>query len=112
LNGLQWFPDQKPELDVSIKLGMGNAAMFKANGNHELGGATQDLAVAQFLELAKGANVAFELSGDRLVMRSSKVNWKRWSTVRHYLDELGVEAITEYFKRNSPQERAALSAAA
>jgi hypothetical protein len=109
---LQWFPDRKPELDVSIKLGMGNAAMFQANQNTELSGAAQDLAVAQFLELARGANVAFELAGDRLVMRSSKVNWTRWSTVRHYLDELGVDAITEYFKRNSPQERAALSAAA
>lgn len=73
---------------------------------------TSDLAVAQFLQLAKGANVNFELAGGQLVMRSSKVNWKLWSTVRHYLDELGVEAITDYFRRNSPHERAVLSSAA
>ena len=86
--------------------------MSKPHPTSELRGDALDLAVAQFLDLAKGANVSFELVDGRLVMRSSRVDWKLWSPVRHYLDELGVQAITDYFRRNGEQERAVLSAAA
>ena len=72
----------------------------------------RDLAVAQFLDLARAANVTFELVDGHLVMVSPRLNWKLWSPIRHYLDELGVPAIADYFRRNSPETRAALAAAA
>ena len=71
-----------------------------------------DLAVAQFLELAKLANVTFQVVDGRLVMRSSRIDWKRWPTVRFYLDQIGIAAITEFFRRNTDEARAKLSAAA
>ena len=71
-----------------------------------------DLAVGQMLALAEVANVGFDVVDGRLVMRSAHMNWKLWPPVRRYLDELGVEAILDYFQRHGLEERAALSAAA
>ncbi|MBA3518586.1 MAG: hypothetical protein H0T75_13320 [Rhizobiales bacterium] len=71
-----------------------------------------DIAVAQFLDLARAANVTFELVDDRLVMRSARANWKQWQPLRRCLDEIGIEAIAEYFRATTPEDRAILSAAA
>lgn len=71
-----------------------------------------DLAVAQMLDLAKLANVSFQLVDDRLVMHSARMNAKFWPPVRHCLDEIGVDAIADYFRRTTPREREALAAAA
>jgi hypothetical protein len=45
-------------------------------------------------------------------MFSSHANWKLWMPVRAYLDEIGVEAIVDYFARTTSEDRAVLSAAA
>lgn len=71
-----------------------------------------DLGVAQFLDLARAANVTFVLVDGRLVMRAARMDWKLWRPLRRCLDEIGVAAITDYFKRTSPEDREVLSAAA
>lgn len=71
-----------------------------------------DVAVAQFLDLARAANVTFELVDDRLIMRSTRADWKLWQPLRRCLDEIGIEAIAEYFRATSPEDRAILSAVA
>jgi hypothetical protein len=86
--------------------------MSELKGKAALRAAPTDQAVAQFLDLARAANVTFELVDGRLVMRATRLDWKLWAPVRHFLDELGIEAITGYFERYTPEERAALSAAA
>jgi hypothetical protein len=86
--------------------------MNELQGKAEPRAAPTDQAVAQFLDLARAANVTFELVDGRLVMRATRLDWKLWAPVRHFLDELGIEAITDYFKRTSPEQRAVLSAAA
>lgn len=70
------------------------------------------LGVAQFLALAKTANVTFSMVDGRLVMRSAQMDWKLWQPLRHCLDEIGVEAIADYFKETTPEDRNVLSAAA
>ena len=74
--------------------------------------ADTDLSIAQMLALAQAANVSFDMVGDRLVIRSTHMDWKLWPPVRWYLDEIGIPAITEYFKRTTPEDRALLSARA
>ena len=71
-----------------------------------------DLSIAQMLALARAANVSFDIAGDRLVIRSTQMDWKLWPPVRWYLDEIGIPAITAYFKRTTPEDRALLSALA
>ncbi|WP_127752784.1 hypothetical protein [Devosia sp. 1566] len=66
------------------------------------------VAVAQFLALAKAANVTFDLVDDRLTMRAVKPKWALWAPIRHCLDEIGIEAIEEHFRKTTPQERESL----
>lgn len=54
--------------------------------------------VAEFLDLAKSANVIFGIVNDRLSMRASKPNWAMWRPCRHLLDEIGSERIASYLK--------------
>lgn len=74
--------------------------------------AAVDISIAQMLALAKLANIEFEVAQDRLLIRSAKANWKLWPPVRHYLDEIGVDAIVDYFNRTSPEHRTRLAAPA
>jgi hypothetical protein len=60
---------------------------------------SSDFAVARMLELARLANVGFEVADGRLVMRASRVNWKIWPAVRAYLDEIGTEALKAHLAR-------------
>ena len=69
--------------------------------------ASNDFAISRMLELAKMANVGFEVADGRLVMRASRVNWKIWPAVRAYLDEVGTEALKAHVERG---ERARLDA--
>ena len=71
-----------------------------------------DVSIAQMLALARLANIEFEVAGQRLLIRSAHANWKLWPPVRHYLDEIGVDAIVAYFNRTTPEHRARLSAPA
>jgi hypothetical protein len=66
------------------------------------------LAVAQFLAMAKAANVTFDMVDDRLMMRAVKPKWALWAPIRHCLDEIGIEAIEEHFRKTTPEERMSL----
>jgi hypothetical protein len=57
-----------------------------------------DNQVAEFLDLAKSANVIFGIVDDRLSMRASNPNWALWRPCRHLLDEIGSERIASYLK--------------
>lgn len=54
--------------------------------------------VVEFLDLAKSANVHFDIVNDRLTMRASNPNWAMWKPCRHLLDEIGSERIAAYLK--------------
>jgi hypothetical protein len=71
-----------------------------------------DIAIGQMLALAELANVAFTAADGRLMVRSSRMDPKHWSTIRWYLDQIGVPAIIDYFNRTTDKDRAALSAPA
>lgn len=71
-----------------------------------------DVSIGQMLDLAKLAKIEFDVVEGRLVMFSSQMDWQLWRPVRAYLDEIGVEAIVDYFNRTTGEDRAALSAAA
>jgi hypothetical protein len=80
--------------------------------NHSRASASVDISIAQMLALAKLANIEFDVAQDRLLIRSAKANWKLWPPVRHYLDQIGVDAIVDYFKRTSAEHRTRLAAPA
>ncbi len=71
--------------------------------------------VAEFLDLARSANVTFEILHDRLHMRMVNPNWVMWSPVRHLLDEIGQERIEACIRREAAAreavERSALASA-
>lgn len=71
-----------------------------------------DISIAQMLALARVANIEFNVAENRLLIRSAKADWKLWPPVRHYLDEIGVDAIVDFFKRTSSEYRARLAAPA
>ena len=74
--------------------------------------AVSDIAIGQFLALAATAHVSFSLQDGRLAMHSSGLKWKLWPGVRHFLDEIGIEALEDYLRRTTPAERERLSATA
>ena len=71
-----------------------------------------DVSIAQMLALAKLAQIRFDVADGRLVMFAAHADWRLWKPVRTLLDEIGVEAIVDYFGRTTSEDRAALSAAA
>lgn len=84
-----------------------------SNQNLSLRNAAEiDLAIGQMLALAERANVSFHIQDGRLAMVSTRLDPKLWAPVRWYLDEIGLEAITDYFRRTTDEDRAVLSAAA
>ncbi|HZY69274.1 MAG TPA: hypothetical protein VFE52_11835 [Devosia sp.] len=74
--------------------------------------ADEQQAIGQFLALAESANVHFELIGERVVIRAVNPNWMAWSTLRRYLDEIGLPRLEAYFKQTSDAERQRLAATA
>ena len=66
-----------------------------------------DAYVAEFLDLAKSANVHFDLINDRLTMRASNPNWAMWRPCRHLLDEIGAARIMEYLQHEQAQQQVA-----
>ncbi len=81
-----------------------------------LNGSAPDLvtrrAIAQFLALAKVANVEFRFIDGRLVLQARKARWKTWAAIRGCLDEIGIPAIEAYFRTTTSDERARLAAPA
>ena len=71
-----------------------------------------DLRVAQFLGLARAANVNFVMMDGRLLMHSAHMNWNLWHTLRRCLDEIGVNTIADFLNRTTPNDRERLSDAA
>ena len=57
-----------------------------------------DTEVAQFLDLARSANVHFEIVNDRLHMRMVNPNWAMWKPCRHLLDEIGQARIEAHVR--------------
>jgi hypothetical protein len=62
--------------------------------------------VAEFLDLARSANVHFDITHDRLHMRMVNPNWAMWSPIRHLLDEIGQERIEAYVRRETAARQA------
>ena len=57
--------------------------------------------VAEFLDLARSANVHFDIVHDRLHMRMVNPDWAMWSPIRHLLDEIGQERIEAFVRREA-----------
>ncbi len=70
-----------------------------------------DAYVAEFLDLARSANVTFDIVHDRLHMRMANPDWVLWKPCRHLLDEIGQERI-EAFVRREAAARAAVERSA
>ena len=62
--------------------------------------------VAEFLDLARSANVHFDITHDRLHMRMVNPNWAMWSPIRHLLDEIGQERIEAFVRRETAARQA------
>lgn len=65
-----------------------------------------DNEVAEFLDLARSANVHFDIVNDRLHMQMVRPNWAMWSPIRHLLDEIGHDRIEASVRRESTARQA------
>ena len=54
--------------------------------------------IAEFIDMARSANVFFDIINDRLTVRAVNPNWKMWAPIRHFLDEIGQAQIEAYMK--------------
>lgn len=68
--------------------------------------ALSDDDVAEFLDLARSANVHFDIVNDRLHMRMVNPNWTMWAPIRHLLDEIGQERIEAFARREAAARQA------
>lgn len=60
-----------------------------------------DAHIAEFLDLARSANVHFDIVNDRLHMRMVNPDWSMWSPIRHLLDEIGQDQIEAFVRRDA-----------
>ena len=60
---------------------------------------TSDACLSRMLELARLANVSFQVIDGRLMMRCSRVNWKLWPPVRAYFDHVGLDALVAHLTK-------------
>ncbi|MET3926985.1 hypothetical protein [Devosia sp. 2618] len=67
-----------------------------------------DAYIAEFLDLARSANIHFDIVNDRLTMRMVNPNWTMWRPCRHLLDEIGHDRI-EAFVRAQASDRSAVA---
>ena len=58
-----------------------------------------DDGIAEFLDMARSANVFFEMINDRLTVRAVNPNWRMWAPIRHLLDEIGQARIEDHVRR-------------
>lgn len=61
--------------------------------------------VAEFIDLARSANVHFDITNDRLHMRMVNPDWAMWSPIRHLLDEIGQERIEAFVRRETTAQQ-------
>ena len=59
-----------------------------------------DAHVAEFIDLARSANVHFDIVHDRLHMRMVNPDWAMWTPIRYLLDEIGAERIEAFVRRD------------
>ena len=60
-----------------------------------------DAHVAEFLDLARSANIHFDIVNDRLHMRMVNPDWAMWKPCRHLLDEIGQARIEAYVRQQA-----------
>ncbi|SEP66816.1 hypothetical protein SAMN05428969_0380 [Devosia sp. YR412] len=65
-----------------------------------------DTEVAEFLDLARSANVHFDIVNDRLHMRMVNPDWAMWKPCRHLLDEIGQVRIEAYVRQEAAEKSA------
>jgi len=65
-----------------------------------------DPEVAEFLDLARSANIHFEIVFDRLHMRMVNPNWAMWKPCRHLLDEIGQARIEAHVRQKAAEANA------
>jgi len=71
-----------------------------------------DVAIGQILGLAESAGIRCDVQEGRLVLVSAKAGERLLPTISRCLAQIGTEAVIEYFTRNPPERRVALSATA
>jgi hypothetical protein len=59
--------------------------------------------IAEFLALARSANVFFEIVNDRLTVRAVDPDRRMWAPIRRLLDEIGIEPIERFVRRTIQQ---------
>jgi hypothetical protein len=57
--------------------------------------------VAEFLDLARSANIEFDIVHDRLHMRMVNPKWDIWKPIRHLLDEIGQPRIEAFVRQRA-----------
>lgn len=57
-----------------------------------------DALVGEFIDLARSANIHFDIVNDRLHMRMVNPDWAMWKPCRHLLDEIGQARIEAYVR--------------
>src|SRR4051812_22705897 len=62
--------------------------------------------VAEFLDLARSANIHFDIVNDRLHMRMVNPDWAMWKPCRHLLDEIGQARIEAYVRARAMEQGA------
>ena len=65
-----------------------------------------DAEVAEFLDLARSANIHFDIVNDRLHMRMANPNWAMWKPCRHLLDEIGQARIEAFVRGEAAEHKA------
>lgn len=55
--------------------------------------------IAEFIDMARSANVFFEIVNGRLTVRAVNPDWRMWAPIRHLLDEIGVAHIERFVRR-------------
>jgi len=55
--------------------------------------------IAEFIDMARSANVFFEIVNDRLTVRAVNPDWKMWGPIRYLLDEIGIAHIERFMRR-------------
>ena len=65
--------------------------------------------VAEFIDLARSANIHFDIVQDRLHMRMVNPNWAMWKPCRHLLDEIGQARIEAYIRNQAASHHQAVT---
>lgn len=63
-----------------------------------------DELVGEFIDLARSANIHFDIVNGRLHMRMVNPDWAMWKPCRHLLDEIGQARIEAYVRSQSVGE--------